>query len=341
MLPLQNKTRPLDKNRKDHIHTLSVAPMMKKTDRHFRFFIRFITKETVLYTPMLVSRAILYGDRKRLLDFDPVEKPLVIQLGGDNPDELARCSELAEKWNYNEINLNVGCPSDRVQSGNFGAVLMRKPELVAECIKAMKKACSIPVTIKNRIGIDNFDNYEFLKSFVEITADAGCKHFIVHARSAILKGLSPKKNRVVPALKYEYVYALKEEYPHLQITINGGITNLDDASKHLKYVDGVMIGRAAYNHPFLFTDADSLYYGKKSMQLKRVEIIEKMGRYFEYWEKNGYRPVKILRHMHGLFYGKKGAGVWKKLISRKISKMNSHEIQGHILSTLLENNIQN
>jgi len=308
------------------IPPLSIAPMMDKTDRHFRYFMRFITKRTALYTGMITTGAILYGDKKRFLDYDPKEKPLVLQLGGDVPDDLARCVELAEKWNYDEVNFNAGCPSDRVQNGKFGALLMKKPELVADCIKAMKKACNLPVTVKHRIGIDDQNSFDDLVRFVEIVANGGGTHFIVHARIALLKGLSPKENRSKPPLNYDQVYELKKKFPELKFTINGGITKLSEAAQHLELVDGVMIGRAAYDNPYLFADADNLFFNDKNETIRRMQIVREMIPYVKYWQEKGIRPFSIIRHMMGLFYRKKGAKTWRRLLSENASEINFEKI---------------
>ncbi|MEL4897192.1 tRNA dihydrouridine(20/20a) synthase DusA [Crocosphaera sp. Alani8] len=298
------------------INPLSVAPMMDYTDRHFRYFMRQITRHTLLYTEMIVSAAIKHGDRSKLLDFSPEEKPLSLQVGGDNPQELAECAIIAEDWGYDEINLNVGCPSDRVQSGHFGACLMANPELVAQCVDKMRSSVNIPVTVKHRIGIDNQDSYDNMARFVKIVSEAGCQRFTVHARKAWLKGLSPKENRNIPPLRYEDVYHLKQEFPHLLIEINGGVTNLEQVEKHLEIVDAVMIGRAAYDNPYLFATVDRDIYHDNITPLTRHEIIKKMLPYIDNWVSSGYKLHSISRHLLAIFVGIPGTKAWKRYISQ-------------------------
>ncbi|ACK65750.1 TIM-barrel protein, yjbN family [Rippkaea orientalis PCC 8801] len=297
------------------IYPLSIAPMMERTDRHFRYFMRQITQDTLLYTEMIVTQAIRYGDRTKLLGFSPEEKPLSLQLGGDDPQELAECAMIAEDFGYDEVNLNVGCPSDRVQSGNFGACLMLQPELVARCVEAMQKKVNIPITIKHRIGVDERDRYEDLANFVKIVSDAGCQRFTVHARKAWLKGLSPKENRTIPPLKYEEVYQLKQEFSQLFIEINGGIITLDQIEHHLQFVDGVMIGRAAYDNPYLFATVDRDIYGQNIIPPTRHQVVEKMLPYIDYWVNNGLKLHAISRHILAIFGGVPGTKAWKRHIS--------------------------
>ncbi|VXD14652.1 tRNA-dihydrouridine synthase A [Planktothrix serta PCC 8927] len=297
------------------VYPLSIAPMMDRTDRHYRYFMRQITRRTLLYTEMVTTAAILHGDHEKLLGFSPEEKPLVLQLGGDNPDHLATCAKIAEDWGYDQVNLNVGCPSDRVQNGNFGACLMAQPELVAKAVEALQKAVNIPVTVKHRIGIDEQDKYEDMADFVRIVSDAGCQQFTVHARKAWLQGLSPKENRTIPPLRYEEVYRLKQEFPHLFIEINGGFKTLAEVKQQLQFVDAVMIGRAAYDHPYLFATADQEIYGEKTPPLTRREVIESMYPYIKYWLQNGIRLNSITRHLLELFAGQTGTKAWKRYIS--------------------------
>ncbi len=294
---------------------LSIAPMMDRTDRHYRYFMRLITRHTLLYTEMVTSAAILHGDKEYLLGFSPKEKPLSLQVGGDNPKELAQCARIAEDMGYDEINLNVGCPSSRVQDGNFGACLMKNPLQVADCIAAMTNATNLPVTVKHRIGVDELDSYEDMTNFVRIVTSAGCQHFSVHARKAWLQGLSPKENRDIPPLRYGDVYRLKEEFPQLFIEINGGITNLEQTQEHLQFVDAVMIGRAAYDNPYLFSEADSLFYASQATPLSRHEVVEAMLPYIDYWLGKGFKLNKITRHMLQLFSGQPGSRVWKRFIT--------------------------
>ena len=254
--------------------TISIAPMMEWTDRHDRYFLRLISKHAVLYTEMVTTGAILHGDHPRYLRFDSSEHPVAVQLGGSNPAELAECAKICEEFGYDEINLNVGCPSDRVQMGKIGACLMAEPELVAECVGAMNNVVNIPVTVKHRIGIDDFDSYDFLIKFVETVHQGGCDTFIVHARKAILSGLSPKQNREIPPLHYDVVYRLKQDYPHLEVILNGGVTSLEQAELHTKHVDGVMIGREAYHNPYMLSDVDSRFYADNRETLSRKQIVE-------------------------------------------------------------------
>lgn len=296
-------------------YPISIAPMMDRTDRHYRYFMRQITRRTLLYTEMVTAQAITHGDREHLLGFSSEEKPLVLQVGGDDPTMLAKCARIAEEFDYDEINLNVGCPSDRVQSGNFGACLMAQPELVAECVAAMMAATHIPVSVKHRIGIDDIDSYDHMANFVQTVAAAGCQRFSVHARKAWLQGLSPKENRDVPPLRYEDVYRLKHEFPHLWIEINGGIKTLQQTQSHLEQVDAVMIGRAAYDTPYLFADVDRLFFGEDSATKTRSQVVHAMLPYVEYWTTQGLKLNSITRHMLMLFHGQPGSRSWKRLIT--------------------------
>lgn len=293
------------------LHPLSVAPMMDRTDRHFRYFMRQITQKTLLYTEMITAQAILHGDRNKLLGFDPLEKPLSLQIGGDDPQLLAKCAQIAEDMGYDEVNLNVGCPSNRVQSGNFGACLMSQPALVADCVAAMQAMVDIPVTVKHRIGIDDCDLYEDMVRFVTTVAAAGCHRFTVHARKAWLQGLSPKDNRTIPPLRYDDVYRLKQAHPELWIEINGGIKTLEDADTHLQQVDAVMIGRAAYDTPYLFALADRDIYAANA-PLTRHQIVTAMLPYIARWTEQGTKLHSITRHMLQLFHGQPGSRAWKR-----------------------------
>lgn len=303
--------------------TISVAPMMDWTDRHCRVFHRQITRHTWLYTEMVTTGALLHGDVPRHLDFDEQEHPVALQLGGSEPSDLAHSAKLGEQWGYDEINLNCGCPSERVQKGAFGACLMGEPTLVADCVKAMKDAVSIDVTVKHRIGIDDVQSYDFVRDFVGQIAEAGCKTFIVHARNAILKGLSPKENREIPPLKYHYAYQLKQDFPELEILINGGIKTLPEIDEHLKHVDGVMLGREAYHNPYLMASFDARYYGDLDggRQPSRAEVIEAIlpyiKRQLELHGDNGrgLRLNSITRHMLGLLTGMPGARAFRQTLS--------------------------
>ena len=297
------------------IYPLSVAPMMDRTDRHFRYFVRQITKRTLLYTEMVTSAAIIHGDRQRLLGFSPEEKPLALQLGGDNAQHLAECARIAEDIGYDEINLNVGCPSSRVQDGNFGACLMMQPEKVAKSVEAMSQATKLPITVKHRIGVDDCDRYEDMVNFVRIVADAGCKRFTVHARKAWLQGLSPKENRDIPPLRYSDVHHLKQDFPHLFIEINGGFTKLEQVQQQLQFVDGVMIGRAAYDNPYLFANSDRLIYGEDITPPNRQQVVEAMYPYIDNWVSQGLKLNKITRHLLQLFAGQAGSRVWKRVLT--------------------------
>jgi tRNA-dihydrouridine synthase A len=306
-------------------HPLSVAPMMDRTDRHFRYFMRQITRRTLLYTEMVTSAAILHGDRDRLLGFSAAEKPLALQVGGDDPKALAICAQIAEDMGYDEINLNVGCPSDRVQSGHFGACLMAQPMRVADCVAAMGQAVRIPVTVKHRIGIDDQDRYEDMAHFVQTVAAAGCERFTVHARKAWLKGLSPKENRDIPPLRYDDVYRLKQEFPHLVIEINGGIQTLAQAQAHLAQVDAVMIGRMAYDNPYVFATADQAVYSEEGTWRSRREVAEAMIPYTARWVEQGFKPHKITRHLLQLFTGQPGSRLWKRYLTEHSSEMGASE----------------
>jgi tRNA-dihydrouridine synthase A len=300
------------------INPLSVAPMMERTDRHFRYLMRQITKQTLLYTEMVTTSAIIHGDRYKLIAFSPEEKPLVLQLGGDNPSELAECAKIAQDYGYDGVNINVGCPSSRVQNGNFGACLMAQPKLVAKAVIAMQEVVNIPVTVKHRIGIDNRDRYEDMREFVRVVSEAGCRHFIVHARKAWLQGLSPKENRDIPPLRHEDVYRLKQEFSNLSIEINGGITTLEQVHNCLDRVDAVMIGRAAYDNPYLFATVDRDFYQKTNLILTRHQIVEAMLPYIDYWLSRRVKLNSITRHMLQLFAGQPGTKKWKRYLSENV-----------------------
>lgn len=303
-----------------NIYPLSIAPMMDWTDRHYRTFMRQLTKRTLLYSEMVTTGAILHGDKTRHLDFSACEHPLALQLGGDNPADLAECAEIAQDWGYDEINLNVGCPSDRVQNGNFGACLMARPEVVADCVAAMKARVTLPVTVKHRIGIDALDRYEDMANFVNIVAKAKPAKFTVHARIAWLQGLSPKENRNVPPLRYDDVYRLKRDFPEQIIEINGGIKTLTQVQEHLEQVDAVMLGRAAYQDPYLFALADNVIYGENTAVPSRREVVNAMLPYIESMLEQDVYLNHISRHMLQLFAGLPGAKAWKRHISENAHK---------------------
>ena len=291
---------------------ISVAPMMDWTTKDYRFFARLFNPNVVLYTEMVTTGAIIYGGANRHLDFNQQEHPIVLQLGGSNPQELATCTKMAEDWGYNEVNLNVGCPSDRVQNNKIGACLMAEPNLVAECIHSMQKAVSIPVTVKHRIGIDDMQSYEEMLHFVDTVAATGCTHFIVHARIAILQGLSPKENREVPPLRYEDVYRLKQERPQLTIEINGGIKTFEETQQHLHHVDGVMIGREAYHNPYLLAEMGQLW----NLEVpNRFDIMQQMLPYIHQRVAEGAPLSIITRHILGLFQNLPGARKWRQALS--------------------------
>ncbi len=295
---------------------LSVAPMMDWTDRFDRYFLRLITRHTLLYTEMITTGALLHGDATRFLAFDPAEHPVACQLGGSSPDDLARAARLVAQAEYDEVNLNVGCPSDRVQNGQFGACLMADPLLVRDCIAAMRDAVDIPVTVKSRIGIDGRESYEDLCNFIACVAESGCDTFIVHARIAILSGLSPKQNREIPPLKYDFVHRLKQDFPDFSISLNGGIQSLDEALPHLTDLDGVMIGRAAYHDPYCLAEADSLIFGDTNAIIPtRHDIARAMLPYIEAQVGAGIALHHITRHILGLFNGLPGARRWRRFLS--------------------------
>ena len=294
---------------------LAVAPMLDWTDRHCRYFLRLLSRPTLLYTEMVTTGAALHGDRERLLAYDPAEHPLALQLGGCDPGELARCARIAADFDYDEVNLNVGCPSDRVQSGRFGACLMAEPDLVAGCVAAMRVAIDLPVTVKTRIGIDDRDSYEALTDFVGRVASGGCEVFIIHARKAWLRGLSPKENREIPPLRYDIVYRLKRDFPDLTIILNGGLRNLDQAEDELRRVDGVMIGRAAYENPYLLADADRRFFGSDTPLPSRHQVIRAFLPYVENQLQQGTPLHCMTRHVLGLFQGIPGARAWRRHLS--------------------------
>ncbi len=295
--------------------TLSIAPMLNWTDRFDRYFLRLISRHVLLYTEMITTAALLHGDQDYLLAYDPTEHPVAVQLGGSDPAALAECAKLCEEHGYDEVNLNLGCPSDRVQSGRFGACLMIEPALVSDCIRAMVEAVNIPVTLKSRIGIDEHDRYEVLSQLVEQVSAAGCQNFIVHARKAWLKGLSPKENRDIPPLQYERVYRLKRDFPELKISINGGIKGLDQAAQQLQFVDGVMIGREAYHNPWILAEADRRFYQDEHPIPSRHQILEQLMPFVEHELGQGVKLHQITRHILGLFQGQPGARAWRRHLS--------------------------
>jgi len=295
--------------------TLSIAPMMARTDRHFRYLARLITRRALLYTEMISTGALLRGDAARWLAHNDTEYPLALQLGGCDPQHLARCARLAEAAGFDEVNLNVGCPSDRVQAARFGACLMAEPRLVADCVAAMCGAVTLPVTVKTRIGIDRQDSFEALSRFVATVGAAGCDTFIIHARKAWLRGLSPKGNRDIPPLRYDVVCRLKQEFPTLEIILNGGVTSLDQAHAELVHVDGVMLGREAYQNPFCLAEVDSRFYGASTAPRTRDEVLSEFIAYLEGHLMRGTPLSQIAPHMMGIFHGQKGARLWRGCLS--------------------------
>ncbi|PSP19635.1 MAG: tRNA dihydrouridine(20/20a) synthase DusA [Cyanobacteria bacterium QS_8_64_29] len=304
-------------------HAVSVAPMMDRTDRHFRYFMRQLTRRTLLYTEMVTAAAIRHGDRERLLGFDERERPLALQIGGIEPAAVAECARIAQDWGYDELNLNVGCPSDRVQQGELGACLMAQPERVARAVSAMRAATTLPVTVKHRIGIDNQDRYADLARFVRIVAEAGCQRFTVHARKAWLQGLSPRENRNVPPLRHAEIHQLKREFPHLTIETNGGITTLAQIQHHLRFVDAVMMGRVACDDPYLLAFVDRYVYGDASAPSTRQEAVEAMLPYIDEWMARGAKLVALTQPMLNLFCGRPGAKAWRCHLSENAHRATS------------------
>ena len=313
----------------DQHRKLSIAPMMELTDRHFRYLARLLSRHTLLYTEMLTAAAVVHGDRQYLLGKHACEDPVVLQLGGSDPDLMAAAARIGEQWGYQEINMNVGCPSDRVKAGRFGACLMAEPVLVKDTVCAMQDAVRIPVSVKCRLGIDRDDSYAALESFVGQVAESGCGHFIVHARKAWLDGLSPKENRTIPPLRYDHVYRLKSEFPDLHISINGGIESLGSALEHLQRVDGVMIGRAAYYSPAFLAEADTRVFGSLANGFTHTgamdtlfEVARHYARYMQDWAEQGVRLNAMSRHLIALFQQVPGAKLWRRHLSEQAGKAN-------------------
>lgn len=313
-----------DINMKTLNRKISIAPMMDWTDRHDRYFLRLISPHVLLYTEMVTTNALIHGDYRRFLTFDELEHPVALQLGGSEPNKLAKCAKLGEDFGYDEINLNVGCPSDRVKVGRFGACLMLEPNLVAECVSQMKNAVNIPVTIKCRIGVDHQDSYQELFHFIQTIHQAGCEVFIIHARKAWLNGLSPKQNREIPPLQYETVYALKRDFPSLSIVINGGITQLSEIEHHLQHVDGAMIGREAYSNPYWLAEIEKKFFSFDINEINhRDSVIEKFIPYVEQQLKNNIKLSNMTRHILGLYQGQKGARMWRRHLSENAHRQNA------------------
>ncbi len=303
--------------------TFCVAPMLDCTDRHERFLARLISNKAVLYTEMITTGALIHGDRPRFLSFNQSEHPVAVQLGGSNPDAMTQCAELVQQWGYDEVNINVGCPSDRVQSGSFGACLMEQPNLVAENVRKMQAAVDIPVTVKCRIGVDDQDPRDALWRLVESSAEAGCNTFLVHARKAWLKGLSPKENRDVPPLDYALVYELKSCFPELEIVLNGGISTIEDCKKHLEQVDGVMMGREAYSNPYILSRVDTELYLDDTEVVSRDQVLEQYIEYIEQNLENGVRLNHMSKHVVGLYHGEPRSRLFRRHISENAHKPES------------------
>ena len=317
--------------------TVSVAPMMDCTDRHDRYFLRLISKNVMLYSEMVATKSAIYGDRKKILSFSQEEKPLALQVGGSDKKELSEVSKIAEEMGYDEININLGCPSKKVQKNKFGACLMKEPDLVAECINEMSNSCNIPVTAKTRIGFDDIEDFNYLNNFLIKMKNAGCKKFILHARKAILKGLSPKQNLNIPKLNYEMVYNIKNENPDLEIIINGGIVMIGEIKKHLKKCDGVMIGRAIYQNPYFLVDIEKEIFNQKKIPT-REEIAEGLLKYLEKEVKLGTKVNHIMRHTVGLYHGQIGSKKWKRYLSDNMMARDSDFQKAKHIMTIAQNN---
>ena len=318
---------------------VSVAPMMDCTDRHERYFLRLISKNTLLYTEMIVDEAINRGDKKKLLEFNIKEKPVALQLGGSSPKLLSEASKVGEDFGYDEINLNLGCPSKKVEKNKFGACLMKEPNLVADCLSKMQGSTKLPITIKTRIGYDDVEDYENLFNFISTLKSTGVKTFIIHARKAMLGKFTPKQNLNIPPLKYDYVYKLKKDFPNEEIIINGGITSAEDAKFHLKKTDGIMIGRAAYHTPYLLAEIEKEIFNNNNV-LSRQEVIENLIPYIKNEIKKGTRLNQIMRHTLGLFHGQTGASHWKRYLSENMCVRNADVKKiDHIMDKIKFNNV--
>ena len=317
--------------------TVSVAPMMDCTDRHDRFFMRLMSKNVMLYTEMVATKSAIHGDRKKILGFRDDEKPLALQVGGSDKKELSEVAKIAEDLGYDEINLNLGCPSKKVQKNSFGACLMKEPSLVSECIHEMSKSCSIPVTAKTRIGFDDTEDFDYLNNFIAQIKNAGCKTVILHARKAILKGLTPKQNLNIPKLNYQMVYDIKNKNPDLEIIINGGITNIEDINLHLNKCDGVMIGRAIYQNPYFLTDIEKNIF-KNANVPTRSEVAKETLKYLEEEVKLGTKVNHVMRHTVGLYHGQVGSKEWKRYLSDNMMARDSDFKKAKHIMTVIQNN---
>jgi tRNA-dihydrouridine synthase A len=316
---------------------VSVAPMMDCTDRHDRFFLRLISKNVMLYSEMVATKSAIHGDRKKILSYSPEEKPLALQVGGSDKKELSEVAKIAEDMGYDEININLGCPSKKVQKNKFGACLMKEPDLVSECINEMINSCKIPVTAKTRIGFDDTEDFIYLNKFVLKIKEAGCKTFIIHARKAILKGLTPKQNLNIPKLNYEMVYKIKKENPDLEIIINGGISKVNEIKNHLKICNGVMIGRAIYQNPYFLVDIENEIFNVKKNPT-REEIAEQLLKYLEKEVKLGTKVNHIMRHAVGLYHGQPGSKNWKRYLSDNMMARDSDFQKAKHIMTVVQNN---
>jgi tRNA-dihydrouridine synthase A len=316
---------------------VSVAPMMDCTDRHDRFFLRLMSKNVMLYSEMVATKSAIHGDRKKILSFSPEEKPLALQVGGSNKDELSEVAKIAEEMGYDEININLGCPSKKVQKNKFGACLMKEPDLVSECINEMINSCKIPVTTKTRIGFDEVEDFDYLNKFIFKMKEAGCKTFIIHARKAMLKGLSPKQNLNIPKLNYEMVYSIKKANPDLEIIINGGISKTQEIKKHLEKCNGVMIGRAIYQNPYFLVDIEREIFQGKSYPT-REEVAEKLLQYLKKEVKLGTKVNHIMRHTVGLYHGQIGSKNWKRYLSDNMMARDSDFQKAKHIMRIVQNN---
>jgi tRNA-dihydrouridine synthase A len=320
--PLEKSALPI----KSVDRRFCVAPMLDWTDKHCRYFHRLLSQHAVLYTEMVTTGALLHGNNpERFLQFNTQEHPVALQLGGSNPADLATCAKMAEDYGYDEVNLNVGCPSDRVQNGSFGACLMLEPAKVADCVAAMRQAVKIPVTVKSRIGVDERDSYPELCEFISLVASAGCESFIIHARKAWLSGLSPKENRDIPPLRYDVVYQLKQDFPNLEIILNGGVTTLESSVEILTHVDGVMLGREVYQNPYILAQVDNQIFGQNYSIKTRSEVALALIPYIQQQLAQGVRFNSISRHILGLFHGEKGAKGWRRHLSENATKNGADE----------------
>ncbi|MDA9745195.1 tRNA dihydrouridine(20/20a) synthase DusA [Candidatus Pelagibacter sp.] len=316
---------------------ISVAPMMDCTDRHDRFFLRLISKNVMLYSEMVATKSAIHGDREKILGFRNEEQPVALQVGGSDKKELAQVAKLAEEYSYKEINLNLGCPSKKVQKNSFGACLMKEPDLVAECLNEMVNACNIPVTAKTRIGVDHIEDFDYLNKFVNKIKEAGCKTIILHARKAVLKGLTPKQNLSIPKLNYERVYEIKKENPDLEVIINGGITNIEDIKKHLEICDGVMIGRAIYQNPYFLSEIEKEIFNTNKIP-SREDVAKEILKYLEEEVKAGAKVNHIMRHTVGLYHGQPGSKDWKRYLSDNMMARDSDFQKAKHIMTIVQNN---